>query len=322
MKISHPSSRRPAFANGFTLIELLVVIAIIAILAAMLLPALSRAKQQGMGATCQSNEKQLSLGWSMYATDFNGEFPPNGGEGAQPASPQTGMTGGDAQWCPGRQDPGAGAGWLAAANLPPNSPNIGWEWIQAGLLYHYVNTVNIYLCPSDKSYNLLGSQQYPHVRSMSMNAWIQPLPLHDTTPPWNNGSEDANMRIYTKEGDLTVPGPANTWLLVDENPSSINDGWMVEDPSEPSVNDPEWVDLPASYHSGACGMSFCDGHAVIHLWRDKTVTGEQDQVIKTGTGWASISPKGPTPASFQYDIFWMVNRSSALKTTRAFLGPN
>jgi hypothetical protein len=122
------------------------------------------------------------------------------------------------------------------------------------------------------------------------------------------------MRIYMSETDLTVPGPANTWLVVDENQQSINDAWMVEDPSEPSLDDPNWVDLPGSNHDHSCGVSFTDGHAVIKKWRDATVW-SFDEMHDTDA-WNGSKSK------FVQDVFWMVNRSTALKSTQAFLGPN
>ena len=122
-----------------------------------------------------------------------------------------------------------------------------------------------------------------------------------------------NDVFYRKEADLTVPGPANTWLLIDENPQSINDAWFVADPTYLSIKQPSWIDGPADYHNGACGISFCDGHAGLKKWRDPTLlalTSTEDTSAWIGTR-----------SRYLPDIFWLVNRSTALKSTTSFLGP-
>lgn len=230
---------------GFTLIELLVVIAIIAILASLLLPALSRAKQQAQGTQCMSNLKQLTLGWTMYSGDNKDYLCVNGDENFEPTILNLSQ---NPQWCPGREDELAGC-----TNL----------FIKAGLIYPYVQTVNIYKCPSDNTDVLNNGVQTstPKTRSISMNGWVSPAQpsIQDLGP--TNG-----CTLYHKGTDLNLPGASRIWLLMDENPWSINDAFMVINPE-----DTTWVDHPASYHNHANGISFCDGHAEIHKWTDASV---------------------------------------------------
>jgi prepilin-type N-terminal cleavage/methylation domain-containing protein/prepilin-type processing-associated H-X9-DG protein len=236
---------------GFTLIELLVVIAIIAILAAMLLPALAKAKQKAQGIRCVSNLKQLSLAWLMYSGDANGSLAPNGDEAKQPPLASL-LTGADPngylpQWCPGVEN---------AGTLEPNEPTDP-IFIQAGCIYPYIKALGVYRCPADQSAYPSGSLGKPRLRSMSMNAWLHPLDV------WNS---DSKCRVFKKDSDLGGIGAANVWTFIDENPYSINDGYFACDPE---VN--TWYDYPATYHNGAGGMAFCDGHAQIKKWQDASV---------------------------------------------------
>jgi prepilin-type N-terminal cleavage/methylation domain-containing protein/prepilin-type processing-associated H-X9-DG protein len=245
LRAGRRQNRRAPGRTAFTLIELLVVIAIIAILAALLLPALSQAKQQAQGIQCLSNLKQLTTGWFMYSGDNKDNLVVNGDENFEPTMLNLLE---NPQWCPGRQDELG-----VCTNL----------FIMAGLIYPYVQNVAVYKCPADNTdvLNNFVPTTTPKSRSMSMNGWVSPAPpsVQDLGP--TNG-----CIIYHKASDLSIPGSSKIWLLLDENPWSINDAFFAISPQDTS-----WGDHPASYHNHACGMSFCDGHAEIHKWIDPAV---------------------------------------------------
>jgi prepilin-type N-terminal cleavage/methylation domain-containing protein/prepilin-type processing-associated H-X9-DG protein len=284
--------------QGFTLIELLVVIAIIAILAAMLLPALSAAKKKAQGIGCMNNLKQLCIGWKMYSGDNQDHLVPNGLESDQPSSiTDTSKP----QWSPGRQDlayPTSAVGVSPDGTAVAN--NNGDQCIKMGLIYPYINNLAAYKCPADQfgiqQSGFAGSVYYTHVRSMSMNAWLGPISI------WNASSALVqNLVVYYKE--TSIRQPADTWVYMDENPYSMNDASFIVLPG--SAN---WIDCPASYHNGANGMAFVDGHAEIHKWRDPAVlSGYVAPAIPYGNPSYTQVPAVQNPPS---DLNWLQSKTT------------
>jgi prepilin-type N-terminal cleavage/methylation domain-containing protein/prepilin-type processing-associated H-X9-DG protein len=231
--------RRAAPARGFTLIELLVVIAIIAILAAMLLPALSKAKVKAETVKCVSNLKQMQLGWIMYADDHTEIMVPNGASSA-PAN---------FAWVTIQQ-----YGW---AGEPGNT---NYDILKNGLLAPYINSgVAIYKCPGDKYPAANGPRVISYTMNGQMGAARTGPPTYYSTPNYNTG-----YRAFAKTSDLSGAfPPSRAFIFVEEHPDSINDGYF-----QSQMLTSSFADVPGANHNGVGGFSFADGHVEAHKWHD------------------------------------------------------
>lgn len=250
---SHQRGRIASSIWGFTLIELLVVIAIIAILAAMLLPVLARAKAQAQGTQCLNNEKQLTLAWKMYVDEYSGHVPLNADESSEETN----------GWCDGIMS------WNA------NSvDNTNTYEISTNLLGPYCHgATKIYKCPSDIWTCLENGAPYDRARSISMNGYVGMNPLDLTAaggPNGNWGAAGAGYQVYEKDSQMVSPmSPSLLWVFDDEHADSINDGFMIfamNPGCTAGKGGQGFLDGPAGYHDGACGFGFADGHAEIHKW--------------------------------------------------------
>jgi len=230
--------------KAFTLVELLVTIAVIGVLAALLLPALSSARDRALGAQCMSNCRQLMLGWMLYSDDYGGRLPYNiGGTGAdRGVGPRS-----DVNWAYGIQD------W----ELKPDNTNSA-RLASTGLGPYLSGNPTVYRCPADRVLSSVqrGAGWSERARSYSMNAMMGNAgPATADGFNVNNPGYAQFFRIHN------IPSPSRMFVFVDEHPDSINDGYFLN-----RADEHEWIDLPASYHNDAASFAFADGHSEIHKW--------------------------------------------------------
>jgi prepilin-type N-terminal cleavage/methylation domain-containing protein/prepilin-type processing-associated H-X9-DG protein len=285
-----PGRRR--VRKGFTLVELLVVIAIIAILAALLLPALRRAKDQAACIACLNNEKQLGLACLIYADEFNDCLPYNFGLGEIKQFEAQHVY---VNWSTPIMD------WETDSFHGTGSDNTNVVLLTEGGIGPYTSrNPNIYRCPSDHA---VSDQQAAlgwsaRVRSFSMNAMV------GDAGQFSQSGTNINNPAYKQFFKVTqVPKPSQIFDFIEEHPNTIDDGYFLNKlVRDQNTRDYMWTELPASWHHGAANVSFTDGHLETHRWLDPSTK----PAVQPGTQFPPMS----VPDSELVDFNWLKYRTS------------
>jgi prepilin-type N-terminal cleavage/methylation domain-containing protein/prepilin-type processing-associated H-X9-DG protein len=288
-----PSVSRQTVRGGFTLIELLSVIAIIAILAAILLPALSSARERSRGIYCLNNTRQLTLAWQLYADDHEGLLPYN-----------IGMAGSSFR---------TNINWVNdVMTWDLSSDNTNQATItQASLGQYVVGQTAIYHCPSDLTLSSIQSAAgwSERIRSYSMNALVG-NPGTFLVNGVNVNDPDYIQFLKMEQ----IPSPTEVFIFLDEQPDSISDGYFVNKDTSASgsysysstvvATSSEWMHMPGSYHNRSAAISFADGHASLHHWLKPTT-------YLSATPETYLPVQIPsTPAGEDSDFEWVLRHMS------------